>query len=153
MASYLLNFVAIASGAALVLSCINSGRTSMPRSESHYERTVPHHLAASLAFARVGQALSDAYEDQPKALVSKDPREGSFLLEPIVTYKKGGGMGEVQKARYQLRVVVDDSSVALAFDLGPDVAGGGWAPKSEVPYIQRSFDEVVTEVAEAVVTP
>lgn len=139
--------------ALLVAGCISTARTSMPKDESHYARSVPHRLGREVALLRVEQALHQAYQDQPKVAVSKAPEQPTFVLDPIVTYKTGGAMGEIQHARYHLRVLVDASEVELEFDLGPDVAGGGWAPKSELPYIYRSFDDVVTAVQEALDRP
>ena len=137
----------------LVAGCISTARTSMPKDESHYAQSLPHRLGREVALLRVEHALHQAYEDQPKVALSKAPEQHAFVLDPIVTYKIGGAMGEIQHARYHLQVVVDASEVDLEFDLGPDVAGGGWAPKSELPYIYRSFDEVVAVVQEALERP
>lgn len=138
--------VALVLAACTLLGCISTARKSIPREESHYARSVPHQLERAVAFQRVERALTESYEDLPQVLRAKKPDGGTFLLEPIVTYRKGGPMGEVQHARYSLEIVVHDSNVGLVFELGPDVAGGGWAPAAEIPYIHRSFDQVVENV-------
>jgi hypothetical protein len=146
-------FATVAIAALLLAGCISTARTSMPKDESHYAQSLPHRLGHEVAFLRVEQALHRAYENQPKVVVSKAPEQHTFQVEPIVTYKTGGAMGEVQHARYRLQVTVEASKVDLEFDLGPDVSGGGWAPKSELPYIYRSFDDVVSVVEEALAKP
>lgn len=131
---------------ALLLGCSSTPRSSISPEESHYARTVPHQLERGVAFGRVERALGESYKNLSKVLRTKKPDAGTFVLEPTVTYKAGGPMGEMQHARYTLEVVVRDASVDLVFDLGPDVATGGWAPASEIPYIRASFDEVVGNV-------
>jgi hypothetical protein len=147
------SFAILVASALLLVGCISTARTSMPKDESHYARELTHRLGLEVAFLRAEQALQQAYRDQPKAVVTKPPEPHTLLVEPIVTYKTGGAMGEIQHARYRLQVTVAASSVDLEFDLGPDVAGGGWAPKSELPYVYRSFDDVVRVVEEALARP
>lgn len=131
--------------------CVSRTRTSIPRDESHHVWTVPNELSRDVAFRRVERALASVYEDLPQVLQSKHAESGTFVLEPLVTYKVGGPMGKLQHARYRLEIVARDRAIDFSFDLGPDVSSGAWAPESEIPYIRNDFRSVATQVAEAVV--
>ncbi len=143
---------AAATASILFASALLLGCSSTPRSRHQPGRIALRADRAASARARrrvrtrPSAALGESYKNLSKVLRTKKPDAGTFVLEPTVTYKAGGPMGEMQHARYTLEVVVRDASVDLVFDLGPDVATGGWAPASEIPYIRASFDEVVGNV-------
>jgi len=130
-------------------SCTNTGRTSIPREESHYERVIEHQLGSKAAFERVGHGLSTSYPDLAKVLRDKAPDKGTYLLEPTVTYRTGGPMGTVHHAPYTLLIVTGDAKVELTFDLQQDKASGEWAPEAAIPYVRHDFDVVVMNIDDA----
>jgi hypothetical protein len=136
-----------------LVGCLKTGRSSIPRSESHYEQSVQHVLAQNIAVARVEAALAKSYTDLPKVLRNKSRKEGTFLLEPKVSYRTGGPMGAVHHAPYTLAIAVHEKTIDLVFDLQKDSASGEWAPSEAIPYIRHDFDAVVSNVEDAVAKP
>ena len=130
--------------------CLKTGRSSIPRSESHYEQSVQHTLPLDVATRRVEVSLAKSYRDLPKVLRKKSPAEGTFLLEPKVSYRTGGPMGTVHHAPYTLAIAVREKTIELVFDLQKDPSTNEWAPSEAIPYIRHDFDTVVTNVEDAV---
>src|SRR5687768_7859193 len=87
-----------------LVGCLKTGRSSIPRSESHYEQSLQHALPLGAAVTRVEAALVKSYSDLPKVLRKKSLKEGTFLLEPKVSYRTGGPMGAVHHAPYTLAI-------------------------------------------------
>jgi hypothetical protein len=132
-----------------LVGCLKTGRSSIPRGESHYEQSVQHALPLDAAAKRVEVALTKSYSDLPKVLRKKSQKEGTFLLEPKVSYRTGGPMGAVHHAPYTLAIAVHEKTVDLVFDLQKDPSSGEWAPSEAIPYIRHDFDVVVSNVEDA----
>lgn len=133
-----------------LVGCLKTGRSSIPHSESHYEQSVQHTLTLDIAAKRVEAALEKSYADLPKVLRKKSLKEGTFLLEPKVSYRTGGPMGAVHHAPYTLAISVHEKTIDLVFDLKKDPSSGEWAPSEAIPYIRHDFDAVVSNVEDAI---
>lgn len=133
-----------------LVGCLKTGRSSIPRSESHYEQSVQHALPLDTAVKRIEVALAKSYTDLPKVLRKKSLEEGTFLLEPKVSYRTGGPMGAVHHAPYTLAIAVHERTIDLVFDLEKDPSSGEWAPSEAIPYIRHDFDTVVSNVEDAI---
>lgn len=144
---------ALAVALLCLVGCVSTGRTTIPREESHYARTVQHELTPEVAFQRVEAGLTSSYPNLPQVLRSRQPDTGTFRLKPTVTYRTGGRMGSTIRAPYSLEVVVGRTMIEMRFDLGKDESTGEWAPATEIPYIRRAFEAVVVNVEEAVARP
>lgn len=137
-----------------LVACASSyGRTALPASEAHYERSISHELPRAVAFARLDGALETSTGNLQKVLSSRQPETFSMLLEPTVAYRTGGPMGPTRHARYTLKVSVGERSIDFSFDLGPERETGHFAPEDAIPYIRNDFDQVVGAVERAVRTP
>lgn len=148
---FILSFALFGSVALLgLVGCLKTGRSSIPRSESHYEDSVQHELALDVAAQRVDAALARSFKDLSKVLRKKSLKEGTFLLEPRVSYRTGGPLGTIHHAPYTLAIAVREKSIDLVFDLQKDSASGEWAPSEAIPYIRHDFDNVVSSIEDAV---
>ncbi len=140
----------------MIGGCAISTRTSIPPGEASYHFVVHHHQARRQAFNNVELALNEMYAineaipDFPKVLKLRQADTGTFLLQPIVTYKAGGELGADQIAPYTLKIVVGNDNVTLDFELGREVTTGTWAPESEIPKIRGYFEGTARMVAKAV---
>ncbi|HMJ88466.1 MAG TPA: hypothetical protein VK530_01550 [Candidatus Acidoferrum sp.] len=134
----------------LLCGCASSARLSVAPGEAHQRFVVRHTQPASEAFNHVELALAESYNDLPAVLKLKQPESGTFLLKPLVNYQVGGALGPSQHARYTLKTVVESNTVAMDFQLEPEITTGYWAPVSEMPKIKASFRTVVEKVAAAV---
>lgn len=94
--------------------------------------------------------LAEDFADLPKVLKLRQPESGTFILKPVITYRVGGPLGELQSARYSLKITVTQTTVTLDFDLGKDVANGTYAPETEMPRIRAEFHDLAAAVARSV---
>ena len=133
-----------------LLGCKSATRLSIRPEEGNYHFTVEHSQPQRQAFSRVELALAETYNDLPRVLRLEKSETGTFVLKPLVEYQVGGALGPVQHARYTLKIVVSEGSVALDFELGPEESEGTWAPEAEIPKIRADFRAIALKVAQAV---
>lgn len=135
--------------AITLVGCKSATRLSIRPEEAIHHFTVRHSQPQAQAFSGVELALAEAYNDLPRALMLKQPDTGTFLLKPLVAYQVGGPLGQVQHARYTLKIVVSERLVTLDFELGREETSGwnSYAPETEIPKIRADFRAIAERVA------
>jgi hypothetical protein len=133
----------------LVSGCANANRTHLKPGEDRYEFTINHSIGQHPAFLKTEQALAELGLDS-KTLAQ--PETGYFMLRPIVTYRVGGPLGNVEQAQYALRIQVTDARIALTFDLGA-AHDSGWTvypPETEMSKIRAKFTAIAAQISDSV---
>ena len=134
------------------VGCKSATRLSIQPEEADHHFIVRHSLSQTQAFNKTEAALAEVYNDLPRVLVLKQPDTGTLILKPLVQYQVGGALGQTQRARYTLKIVVSDKLAALDFVLGREETSGwnSYPPETEIPKIRAEFRSIAEKIAQAV---
>ena len=120
--------------------------------EARYHFVIRHTQSRQQAFSNAEIGLAKAYNDLSKVLQVKQPETGTYFVKALVPFKVCPfGIDDDCFARYTLKVVVQNTTVAADFDLGPDDQNAFvYAPESEIPKIRDHFKGIAASIAESV---